>query len=145
MSTLARTIFVFGWIWLTSCAAQGQSMDIPLNLVQYGQGFGPNLVINVGINGQAPRPYLFDTGSPVFVALYDPSAFGSVPSSQNGRPQNQTIVYNDGTTYYFNVVDSPSYTFYASPNSTTGGVTLNATSPSGAPGWTRRKRQPPLP
>ena len=45
------------------------------------------LVVNVGINGQAPRPYFFDMGSQVFVAQYTPSAFGSVPSSQNNLPQ----------------------------------------------------------
>ncbi|WP_426418010.1 autotransporter domain-containing protein [Bradyrhizobium genosp. A] len=130
---IAQVIILLTIFFLpTSDGAIAQSLDIPLNLVQYGAGLGPNLIVNIGINGQAPRPYLFDTGSPDFVALYDPTAFGSVPSSQNGRPQNQTISYNDGTVYTYNVVASPSFTFYASPTSTTGGVTLNAISPSGA-------------
>jgi len=132
--SIAQVIILLATFVLpTSGGAIAQSIDIPLNLVQYGSGYGPNLIVNIGINGQAPRPYLFDTGSPDFVALYNSTAFGSVPSSQNGRPQNQTISYNDGTVYTYNVVASPSFTFYASPTATTGGVTLNAISPSGAP------------
>src|ERR1700744_6614847 len=60
------------------CALQGpaalaQSVDIPLQLVQ--STLGVQLLINVGIDGGASRPYLFDTGSSVFNAFYSPQAF----------------------------------------------------------------------
>src|ERR1700751_6413241 len=48
--------------------ALAQSLDIPLQLEQGNSGV--ILTINVGINGAAPRPYLFDTGSGVFNAYY---------------------------------------------------------------------------
>jgi autotransporter-associated beta strand protein len=139
-AALARRAGIIGWAMLVvagSCLmpapTSAQSLDIPLNLTQYGSGYGPNLTINIGIDGQAPRTYLFDTGSPDFVALYSASAFGSVPKSMNGEPKDQIISYADGTRYTFNVVASPSYTFYPSSNATTGGITLNAVSPSGTP------------
>ena len=78
------------------------------------------------------RPYFFDMGSQVFVAQYTPSAFGSVPSSQNNLPQGLVESYNDGTSFTYNIVNSPSFTFYQSITSPSG-VTLNAIQPSGAP------------
>ena len=71
-------------------------------------------------------------GSQVFVAQYTPSAFGSVPSSQNNLPQGLVESYNDGTSFTYNIVNSPSFTFYQSITSPSG-VTLNAIQPSGAP------------
>src|SRR5262245_33086944 len=45
----------------------------PVNIpLQYWTG-AEKLQIIVGINGGAPQPYIFDTGSPVFNAVYNPS------------------------------------------------------------------------
>ena len=140
MRTFARTVLVFGGLCLTAGAARAQSMDIPLNLTLLGTNDpGTYLTINIGINGQAPRPYIFDTGSELFVAQYTASSFGSVPESQSGLPQNQMICYGNnvcangqGYGYYYNIVGTPSLTFYPSYTSTNGGVTLNAVAPSGA-------------
>jgi uncharacterized protein with beta-barrel porin domain len=129
MSVLAGAMLVCAQLGFTSGAARAQSIDIPLNLAL--ESGGPMLVINVGIDGQAPRPYFFDMGSQVFVAQYTPSAFGSVPSSQQGLQQGLVETYNDGTSFTYNMVYSPSFTFYQSTTSTSG-VTLNAISPSGA-------------
>ena len=131
---LARGLLIFGGVGLTAGAPRAQSLDIPLNLTLQGTNDpAPVLTINIGINGQAPRPYLFDTGSEVFVAQYTQSAFGSVPSSMSGQRQNIAITYGDGSFgYTYNVTGTPSLTFYPSYTSTSGGVTLNAVSPSGA-------------
>jgi autotransporter-associated beta strand protein len=134
MSGFARAMFVFAGICAATGAAQAQSIDIPLNLTLQGTNDpAPVLTVNIGIDGQAPRPYLFDTGSEVFVAQYTPSAFGNVPSSMSGQQQNVAIVYGNGSFgYTYNVVGTPSLTFYPSYTSTSGGVTLNAISPAGA-------------
>jgi autotransporter-associated beta strand protein len=134
MSTLARMMLVLTGLSLATGIAQAQSVNIPLSFALEGpvDDDGPVLIINVGIGGQAPRPYLFDTGSSIFVAQYTASAFGSVPSSMSGLPQNQISAYEDGVTFNYNLVGVPSLTFYPSSASTGGGVTLNAISPSGA-------------
>jgi autotransporter-associated beta strand protein len=119
-----------GGLCVVPVQAQAQSVDIPLNLV-YEPGGGVDLTINVGIGGASPRPYIFDTGSNVFVAQYTAGAFGTVPSSQMGLPTGQHISYGDGTGFTYNVVGTPSLTFYQTPTSTTG-VTLNAVTPSNA-------------
>lgn len=129
-SAFVRVILLLAALGLMPCAVRAQSIDIPLNLAL--ETGGPMLVVNVGINGQAPRPYFFDIGSQVFVAQYTPSAFGSVPSSQNNLPQGLVESYNDGTSFTYNIVNSPSFTFYQSITSPSG-VTLNAIQPSGAP------------
>jgi autotransporter-associated beta strand protein len=134
MSTFVRIMLVCGGLCFTAGAVRAQSVDIPLNLTLLGPGDpGPYLTINIGINGQAPRPYIFDTGSEIFVAQYTQSAFGSVPESMSGQPKNLQITYGNGTYgYNYNIVGTPSLTFYPSSTSTTGGYTLNAISPSGA-------------
>jgi autotransporter-associated beta strand protein len=132
---LARGMLILGGVCLTASTVRAQSLDIPLNLTLQGTNDpAPVLTINIGINGQAPRPYLFDTGSEVFVAQYTQAAFGSVPESMSGQPQNRVITYGDGSFgYHYNITGTPSLTFYPSYTSTSGGVTLNAISPSGAP------------
>jgi hypothetical protein len=107
-----------------------QSVDIPLNLTYSSSGV--LLTINVGIGGQAPQSYIFDTGSQVFLAQYSSAAFGSVPSSMNGLPTGVSQIYGCGCGYTYNLVGVPSLTFYPTATSTSGGVTLNAVTPSGA-------------
>jgi uncharacterized protein with beta-barrel porin domain len=134
MRNFARMLPVLGALCLTAGTAPAQSLDIPLNLTLQGTNDpGPWLTINIGINGAAPRPYIFDTGSEIFVAQYTSSAFGNISSSSSTLPQGQQILYGNGTYgYNYNIVGTPSLTFYPTATSTTGGVTLNAVSPSGA-------------
>jgi uncharacterized protein with beta-barrel porin domain len=114
-----------------------QSVNIPLQLEQAADGV--ILTINVGINGGPARPYLFDTGSGVFNAFYtSAAAFGGLPGNMasSGLPTGLCYNYGDnpnGTPneYDSNLIAVPSLTFYATPASTSG-VTLNATTPSGA-------------
>ena len=140
MSNMARAARWFAGIalaglCLASGAARAQSLDIPLNLTLQGTNDpAAVLTINIGINGQAPRPYLFDTGSEIFVAQYTSAAFGSVPESQAGQQRNVSIRYGNGSFgYNYNIVGTPALTFYSTATSTTGGVTLNAISNSGSP------------
>src|ERR1700761_7818382 len=79
---------------LPAPAALAQSVDIPLQLVQ--STLGAQLLINIGIDGGASRPYLFDTGSSVFNAFYSPQAFGNVPSQQAGLPTEVLYQYTSG-------------------------------------------------
>ncbi|CAN2536236.1 hypothetical+protein [Methylocapsa aurea] len=113
-------------------AASAQSVDIPLQLAQAKTGV--ILTINVGIGGQAPRPYLFDTGSSLFNAAYSADAFGSVPSSMaSSLPTGVSYSYTSGNTFTGNLVAAPSLVFYPAGATQAGaGVTLNATTPSGA-------------
>jgi hypothetical protein len=122
--------------------AMAQSVDIPLQLQQTSDGLSLN--INVGIGGQNPQSYIFDTGSPVFNAYYSASAFGSIPSNMssptalfpNGLPTGVQIDYGDGSAIFGNLVGVPSLTFYptaSTPGGSSTGVTLNAITPSGAP------------
>jgi autotransporter-associated beta strand protein len=115
--------------------AIAQTVNIPLQLEQGATGV--ILTINVGINGAAPRPYLFDTGSALFNALYSPAAFGGLPDNMasKGLPTGLFYSYGDnpnGTLNEFdsNVIAVPSLTFYATTTSTSG-VTVNATTSSG--------------
>jgi autotransporter-associated beta strand protein len=135
--------FLFGFgvaLAFTRCAT-AQSLDIPLQLSESSGGV--RLIINVGIGGQAPLPYLFDTGSSAFVAAYSASAFGSVPSNMsaatqqypNGLPTGVSISYSSNNTYVGNYVAAPSMTFYptaSTPVGSSSSVTLNAVNQSGA-------------
>jgi hypothetical protein len=56
--------------------------NIPLQLIGLKDG-SQRLQINVGINGGASQPYLFDTGSALFNAAYNPAWWGGVPSSSS--------------------------------------------------------------
>ena len=120
--------------------AIAQSFNIPLQLAQTANGV--DLIINVGIGGQAARPYLFDTGSVAFNAAYSASAFGAIPSQMsassalypNGLPTGVTYTYTSNNSFTGNIVSVPSLTFYSSsaPSDASTGVTLNAVTPSGA-------------
>ncbi len=96
--------------------AGAQSVDIPLNLDQ-GSG-GVILTVNVGIGAAAPRPYLFDTGSNIFNAFYNPSAFGGIAASNPNLPRSVTFNYGDAdnpsASYTGNLVLAPSLSFYSS-------------------------------
>jgi hypothetical protein len=127
-------------LWLGIAAtsvASAQSVNIPLQLAQSSDGV--RLIVNIGIDGQAPRSYMFDTGSSLFNAAYSASAFGSVPSNMsapsalypNGLPTGVSYSYTSGNVFTGNLVSTPSLTFYATTASASG-VTLNATTPSGA-------------
>jgi hypothetical protein len=135
LSGLAWAGLAWAWLCLTPVATRAQSIDIPLNLTLQGTNDqAAVLTITIGIDGQAPRPYLFDTGSEIFVAQYTSSAFGNVPRSMTGQQQNVSIRYGDGSFgYNYNIVGTPSLTFYPTYSSTSGGVTLNAVSTSGSP------------
>ena len=123
-------------------AAFAQSVNIPLQLAQSADGV--RLIVNIGIGGQAPRPYMFDTGSSLFNAAYSASAFGAIPSNMsapsalypNGLPTGVSYSYTSGNVYTGNLVSVPSPTFYPTasvPADSPAGVTLNATTPGGAP------------
>ena len=143
MSRVRSTKSVLLALAIASAAtgAMAQSVNIPLQLEEGSSGVV--LIINVGIDGQAPRPYLFDTGSNMFNAFYSASAFGAVPESMasptlaypKGLGANVTYNYGDtgvGNVYTINVVATPSVTFYPTSAGASSGVTLNATTPSGA-------------
>ena len=86
-----------------------------------------------GIAGGAPKPYIFDTGSSLFNAAYNPAWWGTVPASSSLQT---TVVYCYGSGaggcrgYTGNIVEVPSLGFYATSTSSTAAVTLSA-----APGY----------
>ena len=53
--------------------AQPQSVTIPLQYVYTSSGY--KLGISVGIDAGAPQPYVFDTGSSVFNAAFNPATW----------------------------------------------------------------------
>jgi len=134
---------------LVCCAAaaanaQTSSTSIPLQLLQESpQSNGQwRLAINVGINGGAPRPYLFDTGSSLFNATYNPAWWpGFTPNpGANGAPSSSLptgVQYCYGSStpcrgYIGNIVQAPTLNFY--------GANATASSPivsslSAAPGY----------
>jgi autotransporter-associated beta strand protein len=130
--------FMLGFVGMPVAIAQ--SLNIPLQLAQTANGV--DLIINIGIGGQAARSYLFDTGSVAFNAAYSASAFGAIPSQMsassalypNGLPTGVTYSYTSNNSFTGNIVSVPSLTFYSSssPSDASTGVTLNAVTPSGA-------------
>ncbi|MGL1465627.1 hypothetical protein ACSTJV_23745, partial [Vibrio parahaemolyticus] len=63
-------------------------------------GFSPDntrLFIYVGINGGAAKPYLFDTGSTLFNAAYNPSWWPGYAPTTNGAPSSSLPT---GVSYY---------------------------------------------
>jgi hypothetical protein len=134
-------LFAVGLAFAFAQRTAAQSLDIPLQLSESTGGV--RLIINVGIGGQAPLPYLFDTGSSGFVAAYSASAFGSVPSNMsaatqqypNGLPTGLSISYSSSNTYVGNFIGVPSLIFYptaSTPVGSSSAVTLNAVNSSGA-------------
>ena len=113
--------------------AQGQSADIPLQLVSFGTGSSQtySLGINIGIGSGAPKPYLFDTGSAPFNAGYSPQWWPSSITPTNPPPLAIGISYSyaTGTTLTGNVVTVPSISFYASSLATMPSYTLPTLTP----------------
>jgi outer membrane autotransporter protein len=126
---------------------RAQQPDGPVNIpLQYFDG-AQKLVIYVGINGGDAKPYIFDTGSPVFNAVYneawwpglspDPNtnnAPGSTVLSPDGTPMNYAqlcLAGGDSTFcrgYTGNLVEVPSLEFYATTSGPTPVATLSANS-----------------
>lgn len=111
--------------------------DIPLDLVQQpGGGTAPSyrLGIQVGLNGGAPREYLFDTGSDSFnIAVgHDGGPVSWFPgwtASANGSPY--VFSYGDGTTGYWQQnTTAASIQFY---DPSTGKQVFGAAPPQGLP------------
>ena len=95
---------------LVSSAALAQSptgpVHIPLELlpVQGGGVIQYRMGINVGINGGAPRLYLFDTGSALFNAAYTESYWPGITPSRDasiGRAPLSTVPNGSGVQYCY--------------------------------------------
>ncbi len=61
------------------------SVNIPLFFSLNPENGQVKLGIYVGINGGDPKPYVFDTGSPVFNALYNPEWWPGYPPQPNSN------------------------------------------------------------
>ena len=94
--------------------AHAQSVTIPL---EYYKVNGWSLGINIGINGGTPQPYLFDTGSAVFNAAWNPATwqgFGqSVPAATVPNGSGVHYCYGSPPCYTGNLVQVPVLNFYA--------------------------------
>lgn len=129
-------LVILAWCQISTAFGQTQasSVDIPLSYVFDSQSNAARLSINIGINGGAPRPYLFDTGSSLFNAAFDPNTWGgyssytsSVPTSTVPNGNNIQLCYSekDGCRGYTgNILQIPSLSFYAP------GVTTTDTAPA---------------
>jgi len=111
--------------------------DIPLDLVQQpGGGTAPayRLGIQVGLNGGAPREYLFDTGSDSFnIAVgHDGGAVSWFPGWKASASNSPYVFsYGDGTTGYWQQnTTAASIQFY---NPGTGKQVFGAAPPQGMP------------
>ena len=113
---LTMSVLMQAW----SARAQVQ---IPLSYV----GNNSRFAIYVGINGGPGQPYLFDTGSTLFNAAYNPatwSGFASAPTyngapTSGGLPTGVSYYYlgtNQPATYVGNIVQAPLLTFYQPTN-----------------------------
>ena len=113
--------------------AHAQSVTIPL---EYYKVNGWSLGINIGINGGAPQPYLFDTGSAVFNAAWNPATwqgFGqNVPAATVPNGSGVHYCYGSPPCYTGNLVQVPVLNFYAA--GATAGSTPAATL-SASPGY----------
>ena len=115
---------------LLTTQAHAQPLTIPL---QHYDAAGGTLGITIGINGGAPQPYLFDTGSALFNVLYNPATWGgggpTAPNSTVPRGQNQFYCYGSQPCYQGNIVQMPTLSFYAAGAAAgaTPAVTLSAT------------------
>ncbi|WP_305190212.1 autotransporter domain-containing protein [Reyranella sp.] len=120
-----------------------QSTNIPLSYVPAGNEF--RLGINVGINGGPQQSYLFDTGSSLFNAAYNPATWnnyggaGATTVPPATIPGGTNIIYCYGTTnvpgtcrgYVGNLVQIPTLSFDTPGGGTTtfsasGGFQINA-------------------
>ena len=104
-------------------ALHAQTVDIPLQIITLGTGnyAYDRLIINVGVAGGTPHPYLFDTGSALFNV---PQAF--VPTTLGVLATGASYTYADGNGYYGNLSLVPSISFYGA-NAATPTVTLQTT------------------
>jgi autotransporter-associated beta strand protein len=95
--------------------AQTQPVTIPLQYVTTGTAY--RLGINVGINGGAPQIYMFDTGSNVFNAAFNPATwagFGqTVPNATVANGTGVNYCYRAGVCFTGNLVQIPALNFYA--------------------------------
>ena len=114
--------------------AQPQSVTIPLQYVYTSSGY--KLGISVGINAGAPQPYVFDTGSSVFNAAFNPATwngFGqTVPNATVPNGAGVHYCYGSGVCFTGNLVQVPTLSFYA-PGATAGSPA--AASLSASPGY----------
>ena len=91
------------------------------------------LAINVGINGGSSQIYIFDTGSALFNAAYNPATWNgySTGTTSNGAPSaaGYARAYDYAYTasgYRGNLVPMPQLSFYA-PGASTPAAVLSAT------------------
>ena len=61
---------------LTVGRVEAQQLTIPLQLIDSPGGW--KLGITVGINGGTPQPYVFDTGSSIFNAAFNPATWNGI-------------------------------------------------------------------
>jgi autotransporter-associated beta strand protein len=96
-------------------------VDTPTVAAQYRLG------VYVGINGGAVRPYIFDTGSSIFNAVYTQSAWPGF-TAPAGLSPNSTVTNGNGIQYCYgtstqancrgyvgNIVQVPTLQFYTAP------------------------------
>src|SRR5882762_2614788 len=99
---------------LLTVQAYAQSITIPL---QYYPVNYLSLGITVGINGGTPQPYLFDTGSNLFNAAFNPATwkgFGQTPPAATVANGTDTVYcYASPPCYKGNLVQVPTLNFYA--------------------------------
>jgi len=122
LTVLALAVYVDS----TAMAQSLQPVSIPLQLTPTGD----RLAISVGIAGQAPRLYLFDTGSSVFAAANNSTILSRAKTtgplvsgapSSTGLPTGVSFAYGDALsgnslTYKTNIVQVPSVQFYNQSN-----------------------------
>jgi hypothetical protein len=93
--------------------------NIPLKLVTVPDDSSKSqrLLINIGIKGGAPQPYLFDTGSALFNAAYNPAWWDGVKPWTPGLPMEVKYCYGHTTGdqcrgFLGNLTEVPSLSFY---------------------------------
>ena len=135
-SAVGLTIIILASVGVaaTAHAQPTAPVNIPLT---YWQG-AEKLAINVGINGGAARPYIFDTGSPVFNAVYNQSWWPNMPPNPNANNAPSSSLPTSaqfclgGTTSTFcrgytgNLVQVPLLSFYKTPSDSAPAATLSA-------------------
>ena len=85
---------------------QAQQLTIPLQLIDLPGGW--KLGITVGINGGTPQPYVFDTGSSIFNAAFNPATWNGI---------TQAIV-NSGIEFKYSYASTVQFTGRLIPLST---------------------------
>ena len=116
---IALTFTVLSLISIAGVRAQDTSApySIPLHEFQFTNANGyvqTDYTIDVGVNGGAPRPYLFDTGSSVFEAVVGNSPYDLSPPVPGVTPvaTNFQYSYETGDGFEGTLVDT-SVSFYA--------------------------------